>query len=398
MVSVVSSLPDLAGVGVLTRMYPPWLVDEVVAACGRTEQRQRLLPARLVVYFLLAMALFSPAPYLEVMRHLSEGLRWAGLWGSWHLPSKSGIFRARRRLGAEPMAVLFTRCARPLATPATPGAFWRDLRLMAVDGTRLDVADSPANAEAFGRPGSGRGEGVGGYPQAHVVALVECGTHAVIDAALGGWHDAEVRLAEALDRSLTPGMLVLGDRNFASTRLVRAWTATGAEVCVRVKANRRLPVDRMLPDGSWLSRIQADDDKKNQLQPVVVRVIRYRLDDPGRPGEDGYRLITTLLDPRQAPAAELAALYPQRWECETVLDELKTHQRGAKSVVLASKTPDGVRQEIYAHLLVHHALRALMAQAAADTAPPADSDRLSFTTALRAARRTVTCTPGTFSP
>ncbi|MDT9689816.1 hypothetical protein Q5762_16010 [Streptomyces sp. P9(2023)] len=125
---------------------------------------------------------------------------------------------------------------------------------MAADGHRryrLDVADSQANADAFGRPGSGRGEGVGGYPQAHVVALVECGTHAVIDAALGGWHDAEVRLAEGLDRSLTPGMLVLGDRDFASTRLVRAWTATGADVCLRVKANRRLPVDRMLPDGSW---------------------------------------------------------------------------------------------------------------------------------------------------
>ncbi|MEU1820822.1 IS4 family transposase [Streptomyces abikoensis] len=393
-----SSLLELAGIGVLTRAYPPGLVDEVVAGCGRTEQRRRLLPARLVVYFLLAMALFSPAPYLEVMRHLSEGLRWAGLWGSWHPPSKAGIFRARRRLGAEPMAALFARCARPLATPAMPGAFWRDHRLTAIDGTRLDVANTPANAGAFRYPGSGRGEGSGSYPQAHVVVLVECGSHAVIDAAIGGWHDAEVRLAEALDRSLAPDMLVLGDRNLASTRLWRTLTATGAEVCFRIKANRQLPVDRKLPDGSWLSHIQAVGDKKAGHEPVRVRVIRYQLEDPGRRGEDDYRLVTSLLDPGQAPATELAALYPRRWECETVLDELKTHQRGAKNVVLASKTPDGIRQEIYAHLLVHHALRALMAEAISEAPQPVDCDRLSFTTALRAARRTVTSTPGTFSP
>ncbi|WP_328926695.1 IS4 family transposase [Streptomyces sp. NBC_00190] len=393
-----SSLPDLAGVGVLTRMYPPWLVDEVVAQCDRTEKRRRLLPARLVVYFLLAMALFSPAPYLEVMRHLAEGLRWAGLWGSWHPPSKAAIFRARGRLGVEPMAALFDRCARPLGTPAMPGVFWRGWRLMAIDGTRFDVADSAANAAEFGRPGTGRGEGTGGYPQVQVVALVECGTHAVVDAVLGGWHDGEVRLAEDLERSLTEDMLVLGDRNLPSTRLWRALTSSGADLCFRAKTNRRLPVLQTLPDGSWLTVIQAGDDKKAGREPVAVRVIRYRLDDPGRPGEDQYVLLTSVLDPVRAPAADLAALYPQRWECESVLDEIKTHQRGAKTVVLASKTPTGVRQEIYAHLLVHHALRALMAEAAAGSPEPVDCDRLSFTTALRAARRTVTILPGSFSP
>ncbi|MFI6007196.1 IS4 family transposase [Streptomyces sp. NPDC051366] len=398
MVSVASSLPDLAGVGVLTRMYPPWLVDEVVAQCGRTEKRRRLLPARLVVYFLLAMALFSPAPYLEVMRHLSEGLRWAGLWGSWHLPSKAGIFRARGRLGLEPMAALFARCARPLGTEAMPGVFFNGWRLMAIDGTRFDVADSEANAAAFGRPGTGRGDGHGGYPQAHVVALVECGTHAVIDAVLGGWREAEVRLAEDLARSLTAGMLVLGDRNLPSARLWRALTLSGADLCFRAKTNRRLPVLEPLADGSWLTTIQAADDKKAGRRPVTVRVIRYRLDDPGRPGQDHYILLTSVLDPALAPAPDLAALYPQRWECETVLDEIKTRQRGAKTVVLASKTPTGVRQEIYAHLLVHYALRALMAEAAAGSPEPVDSDRLSFTTALRAARRTVTILPGSFSP
>lgn len=393
-----SSLPDLVGVGVLTRVYPPWLVDEVVSRCGRTEKRRRLLPARLVVYFLLAMALFSPAPYLEVMRHLSEGLRWAGLWGGWEPPSKAAIFRARERLGAEPMAELFRQRACVLGTPAMPGVFWKRWRLMAIDGTRFDVADTEANAAAFGRPGSGRGEGRGGYPQVQVVILVECGTHAVIDAVLGGWRDGEVRLAEDLARLLSPDMLVLGDRNLPSVRLWRALTSSGADLCFRIKVNRRLPVVKPLPDGSWLTRIRAHDDRRDGPAPVTVRVIRYRLNDPGRTGEDEYVLVTSVLDPAAAPAADLAKLYPERWECETVLDEIKTHQRGAKTVVLASKTPTGVRQEIYAHLLVHFALRALMAQAVAGSPEPVDCDRLSFTTALRAARRTVTLTPGIFSP
>ncbi|GAA3287439.1 IS4 family transposase [Streptomyces lavendulae] len=227
---------------------------------------------------------------------------------------------------------------------------------------------------------------------------MECGTPTVIDAVLGGWHDGEVRLAEDLQRSLTAGMLVLGDRNLPSARLWRALTSGGADLCFRAKTNRRLPVLEPLPDGSWLTTITAGDDKKADRKPVTVRVIRYRLDDPGRPGQDQYVLLTSVLDPALAPAADLAALYPERWECETVLDEIKTHQRGAKSVVLASKTPDGVRQEIYAHLLVHHALRALMAEAAAGQPEPVDCDRLSFTTALRAARRTVTILPGSFSP
>src|SRR5436190_5627602 len=156
-------VPELAGLGVLTWVYPPDLVDRVVAACGRAEQRRRLLPARLVVYFVLALALFSPAPYLEVLRHLTEGLRDLGRWGSWRMPAKSSLFRARERLGAEPLRVLFAATARPLATPSTPGAFWRGLRLLALDGTCWDVADTPANDKAFGRPGSHRGEGGGAF-------------------------------------------------------------------------------------------------------------------------------------------------------------------------------------------------------------------------------------------
>ncbi|MEV0446296.1 IS4 family transposase [Streptomyces spectabilis] len=398
-VVVPSYLPDLAGIGVLTRMYPPSLVNEVVAECGRTERRRRLLPARLVVYFLMAMALFSPAPYLEVMRHLVEGLRWADLWGSWHPPSKAAIFRARQRLGVEPMAALFRRCARPLATEAMAGAFWRGRRLMALDGSYLDIADTAANAKEFTRPGTGRGEGTGSYPQVLVVVLVECGTHAVVDAALGSRSDGELRLAQELMGSLAPGMLVLGDRNLPSSAMVRAVVATGADLCFRIRANRCPPVLERLEDGSWRSELHTRQDREAGREPVPVRALRYRLEDPGRPAADDedYLLVTTLLDPRQAPAAELAALYAQRWECESVLDEIKTHQRGPRTV-LASKAPAGVRQEIYAHLLVHYALRAQIAQALAEDTEELGCNRGSFTTALRAARRTVTSTPGVFSP
>ncbi|MET9174351.1 IS4 family transposase [Streptomyces misionensis] len=393
-----SYLPDLAGIGVLTRMYPPSLVDAVVAECGRTERRRRLLPARLVVYFLLAMALFSPAPYLEVMRHLVEGLRWAGLWGSWHPPSKAAIFRARQRLGVEPMAALFHHCACPLATETMAGAFWRGHRLMALDGSYLDIADTQANAKEFTRPGTGRGEGTGSYPQVLVVVLVEYGTHAVVDAALGSRNNGELRLAQDLMGAVGPGMLVLGDRNLPSSAMVRSVVATGAQVCFRVKAGRHLPVLEQLKDGSWRSELLTCEDWAAGRDPVPIRAVRYRLSDPGRPSvEEDYLLLTTLLDPRAAPAAELAALYGQRWEAEGVLDEIKTHQRGARTV-LVSKDPAGIRQEIYAHLLVHYALRAQIAQALGEDAEELGCNRGSFTTALRAARRTVTSTPGLFSP
>jgi hypothetical protein len=208
-VPVAEGVLELSGLGVLTWVYPPDLVDRVVAACGRAEQRRRLLPARLVVYFVLALALFSPAPYLEVLRHLTEGLRDLGRWGSWRMPAKSSLSRARERLGAEPLRVLFAATARPLATPSMPGAFWRGLRLMAVDGSCWDAADTPANDKEFGRPGTHRGEGGGAFPQVRMVALVECGTHAVVDAELDGCRVGEVTLAARVARSAGPGMLVL---------------------------------------------------------------------------------------------------------------------------------------------------------------------------------------------
>lgn len=388
------SVPELSGLGLLTWVYPPGLVDRVVAACGRTEQRRRLLPARLVVYFVLGLALFSPAPYLEVLRHLIVGLRGAGVGASWRVPAKSSLFRARDRLGSQPLRVLFATVAGPLADERTASGFWRGLRVTAVDGTCWDTADSPANEEAFGRPGNTRGTDRAAFPQVRMAALVECGTHAVLDAELDGCRVGELTLSARLVRSAGPGMLVLADREFLGVRLWRAFTGTGAHVLWRVPGNRVLPVQQRLPDGSWLSRIHAGTDSKKR-DPVRVRVIAYRLE--GVPGaeESGYRLVTDLLDAKEYPAAELAALYHQRWEIESVFGEIKTYQRGAK-VVLSSKTPDGVRQQIWAHLLVHHALRVLMWRTAA--AHGSDPDRLSYIDTLRAARLSVTTSPGIFSP
>jgi len=369
---------------VLTRTFPPELVDRVLATTGRVEHRQRLLPARVVVYYTLAMCLFDQVGYEEVMRLLVEGLSWARRWqGSWQVPHKSSIARARARLGPAPLRALFAEVARPLATRKTKGAWYRGWRLVALDGTTLDVPDTPANVAAFGRPGGGRGPGA--FPQVRLVGLVECGTHAVVDAAMGGLHLGEGTLAPSLARSLGPGMLLLVDQGLCSLELWRTLQATGAELVWRCRQDVKLPVLAVFADGSWASELGAGHPKH---QRVAVRVVDYRLDDPGRPGEpEGYRLITTILDPERAPAAELSGLYPQRWELETALDELKTHQRGP-GVVLRSRDPDGVRQEIWAHLLVHYAIRTLMHQAALQA--EVDPDRLSFTRSLHIARRQVT--------
>ncbi|GAA0905486.1 hypothetical protein GCM10009574_096980 [Streptomyces asiaticus] len=228
-----------------------------------------------------------------------------------------------------------------------------------------------------------------------MAALVEVGSHAVLDAELAGCRTGEVTLVGRLPRSLGPGRLVLADREFLGVPLWQAFTATGADLLWRVPANRVLPVIRQFRDGSWLSHIRASSGPARH-EPVTVRVLTYQL--KGQVGKDaagGYRLATTLLDARRHPARQLAALYRERWEIESVFAEIKTHQRGAR-VVLSSKTPDGVRQQIWAHLLVHHALRELMLRTAATRG--LDPDRVSFTETLRSARRSVTVTPGSFSP
>ncbi len=364
---------------------------------GRRERRQRLLPARVVVYYVLALALFADSSYEEVMRQLVEGLAWESGWRvHWEVPSKVAIYKARARLGREPLELLFRAVASPLATASTRGAFYRGLRLVSLDGTCLDVADTEPNAQEFGRPGSSRRAGGGAFPQLRLVALAESGTHAIFDAALGPYTSSEQALADRLWDSLGEGMLCLADRNFYSFERFQKARQTGAQLLWRVKSNLILAREQALADGSYLTRIYpSQKDRRTGRDGQPVRVIEYRIEDPAlAEDEQRYRLITTILDPDQAPGKELAALYPERWELESALDELKTHQRGPR-IVLRSKHPDGVYQEAYGHLATHYAIRRVMHDAAlqADLVP----HRLSFIRSLRAARRTARTQPG-FSP
>ncbi|QOV43689.1 IS4 family transposase [Streptomyces chromofuscus] len=381
-------LSDRIAIGVLTRAFPPGLVDEVIAETGRGEQRSRLLPARVVVYFVLAMCLFFGQGYEEVARLLGEGLGEGRR--SWRVPTTAAIGRARRRLGSEPLKVLFARVCHPVAVPDTAGAWCRRWRVVAMDGTCLDLADTDANTEFFGRYASGRG--VSAFPQARLVGLAECGTHAVFGAAVGPLSASEQSLSRQLFTHLRRGMLLLADRGFYGFELWQAARESGADLLWRVRKSAALPVLQVLDDGSYLSSVHAERDRKSRRNPVTVRVVEYTLARTGN--ATVYRLVTTILDPEQAPAHELAALYAQRWEIETTLDEIKTHQRGS-GLVLRSKYPWGVEQEIYGLLLVHHAIRQLMHQAALSKG--LDPDRLSFTRSLRVVRRQVPA-QAAFSP
>jgi Insertion element 4 transposase N-terminal/Transposase DDE domain len=388
-------LSDHISIGVLTAVFPPELVDRVVAQAGRAERRQRLLPARVVVYYVLGLGLYSSSSYEEVMRMLVDGLAWQSGWQRpWAVPTKAALFKARARLGSEPLQALFEEVAVPMAEPGTPGAHYRDWRLVSIDGTCLDLADTPANEQRFGRPGCGRGEKRAAFPQLRIVGLAECGTHAMFGVAVGPLSDDERTLTGGLLDGLGPGMLCLADRGFYSFALWQRAAATGAALLWRTKSNHKLAVGERLPDGSFLSEIFDPGDRRRE-HPLAVRVVEYEIQDPGATsGEGRYRLLSTILDPDQAPAEELAPLYAQRWEFESALDELKVHQRGPR-VVLRSKTPDGVIQEVYGHLCVHYAIRWLMHAVA--MASGHDPDRLSFTRTLRAARRTTASHAG-FSP
>jgi hypothetical protein len=385
-------LSDRIAIGVLTTTFPPELIDRVVDETGRREERQRLLPARVVVWLVLAMALFSGQAYEEVARLLAGGLGWGRRWQQWfRVPSTPAIAKARARLGPQPLARLFAEVAGPLATPQTRGAWYRGLRVCSIDGTCLDVADTPANQQAFGRPATHRGEQTA-FPQVRLVGVAECGTHALLAAAMGPLARGETTLAREVLGALRAGMLLLADREFTGADLWRQAQATGAALVWRTRSNAVLPVVEAFGDGSYRSQITAATDRRQGIAPTVVRVVEYRLGkDPGRPQQQAapYRLLTTILDPQQAPAAELAALYHQRWEFETALAELKTHQRGP-TVVLRSRSPQGVEQEVWGMLLVHLAIRRLMHQAALDQ--DVDPDRLSFVRSLRVVRRQVAAT------
>jgi hypothetical protein len=335
------------------------------------------------VYYVMALALWREAPLEEVLRVVCEGLQWLGGGEPGAVQaSKSAISQARTRLGSRVMRELAQRVLRPLAAEGAPGAWYRGLRVMALDGSCMDVADEATNAKFFGYPGAARGQSA--FPQARVLGLVECGTHVITAAEVAPYgHSEQVMAAQMLPTKLVPGMLVLADRNFYGFKLWRIACASGAKLVWRVKANLKLEIQQMLPDGSYLSTVFDSVDRQRSTG-VAVRVVEYTLQDSATPTQDSYRLVTNLLDPNEAPALELAALFHERWEIEGVFDEFKTHLR-ANSTVLRSKTPDLVLQELWGLLLAHFAIRQLMAQAAWPRG--LDPDRLSFTHAVRLIKR-----------
>jgi hypothetical protein len=374
-------LSDHVSLGVIAKTFPLDQVRRVLDETGRASERQRDLPAHVMTCYAIALALYAGAGTREVLRCLLEGLR--RLWGAEavRVAGRSGLSQARTRLGAEPLRRLYERAVQPIATPATKGAWYRGWRLVSLDGSCLDLADTAENDVAFGRPEASRGASA--FPQLRFVALVENGTHVLFGARLGCFAEGETTLARDALNALRPGMLCLADRQFLGHGLWREAAATSADLLWRVKRNLRLPREAVLADGSYLSTIYpGQKDRRHRANGVRVRVVEYRLEGVAD-AEPLYRLVTTILDPAEAPAAELAALYHERWEIEGALAELKTHLRGARAV-LRSRTPELVRQEFWGLLLAHFAIRGLMHEAALRAGE--DPDRLSFLHAVRVVR------------
>jgi hypothetical protein len=359
-------LSDYLSASLLARVVPAEVVHCVLNEHGRNSQRIRSFPAVAGVYYCMALSLYPEAAYEEVFAVVAQGLAWASGAADPALVRKSSISTLRRRIGSGPLRELVLRCCAPLANIADhPEAFYAGLRLVAIDGSCFDLPDEADNAETFGYPGSRTSlGGHAGYPQARCVVLVECATHAVLGANLGPFRAGEWSLCTELLPRLQPGMLCMADRGFNGFEQWRDARATGAELLWRCSSTRQLPVQQPLPDGSFLSVIRPTGVGRTEAaeQAITVRVIEYAL--PGvDDGQPRYRLLTTLLDPRLAPAMELATLYHQRWEIEATFDELKTHLRQSRRV-LRSKTPDLVRQEFYGWVLAHYAVRWLLHQGA----------------------------------
>jgi Insertion element 4 transposase N-terminal/Transposase DDE domain len=378
-----SRITDYISLGVIAKFFPVEKVRGVLEKTGRASVRERDLPAHVVVYYVIALALYMRSSYREVLRCLLEGVQWLlDPSAAVKVAGKSGISQARSRLGVEPVKALYEAVVVPIAERRTKGAWYHSWRLVSLDGSTLDVADTAENEEGFGRPGASRGASA--FPKLRFVGLLENGTHILWAAQMAPYATDEIRLAQKVTPALQKGMLCLADRFFPSYQLWQAAARTGADLLWRTRQNARLEIDRRLPDGSYLSRIYAStSDRRKQRKAIVVRAIEYRLKDLPK-AEPVYRLITTILDPKQAPAKELAALYHERWEIETALDELKTHLRGAQ-IVLRSKTPELVKQEFYGLLMAHFAIRGLMHEAALEA--DEDPDRLSFIHSVRVVQR-----------
>jgi hypothetical protein len=402
---------DQISLGVLASSVPRDVIDDVVAACGRQAKRSDgKLPPHVMVYFALAMALFAEGDYEEVAARLAGGLGSWGCWDArWGAPTSGGITRARERLGFEPLRDIFAQVAVPVADQLTRDAFLGAWRLMAIDGFEWDAPDMPGNAAAFGYSGPERSA----FPKVRVVTISECGSHAVVDAEIGGIAgkgSGEQSLARRLHGRLEEDWLLIADRNFYNWQDWKAAAASGAALLWRVKSDLALPVLEILPDGSYRSVLvnpriggkarqaqtaaaRAGEDL-DEDKATAVRVIEYEVPDRDGDGKgELIALITTITEMTAAPASLLAQAYHQRWEHETGNGQLKTYLRGPGRV-LRSRSPDMVRQEIYGYLLAHHAISALICRAA--TEADIDPDRVKFTRTVRIVRRAIG--PAAFPP
>jgi Insertion element 4 transposase N-terminal/Transposase DDE domain len=413
-VAVEGRLTDWISVGVLASAVPRDAVDEAVAVCGRQAKRSDgKLPPHVMVYFAMALALFADEDYEEVLARLAEPLSRWGCWDhDWQVPGSGGITQARQRLGFEPLRRLFGEVARPVCEALTRGAWLAGRRLVSIDGFEWDAPDSPANVAAFGYAGGAAQPSA--FPKVRVVTLVESGSHATIGAQIGptgGKGSGEQSLARSLYPLLEPDMLLVADRNFYSFTDWCAASDAGADLLWRVGVGIDLPLVRMLNDGSYTSVVFAARIRRSERDRIltdvragrdiderkarIVRVIEYQIPDRGdQANRELICLLTSILDPNDAPAEILAQGYHDRWEHETGNDQLKTHLRGPARV-LRSKSPDMVRQEIYGYLLTHYAVSALICRAA--TEADIDPDRVKFLRTVRIVRRRID-DPAAISP
>jgi hypothetical protein len=376
-------LSDHLSASLLARVYPAERVQQILDEHEVNSQRIRSFPAVTAAYYCMALSLYPEAAYEDVFSVVAQGLAWMNPKQAAPTLAKSSISAARSKIGYAPLQALQEQCCVPLANlKAQPHAFYAGLRLVAIDGSNFEIPDEAKNAKVFGYPGSRTGQA--GYPQAQCAVLIECATHAIIGANLGAYRAAEWDICQPLLTRLAPGMLCLADRGFNGYEHWKAALNTGAQLLWRCAINRQLPVVKALDDGSYLSVLYPDTkSRRSRTGEITVRVIEYAL--PGVPeAQPRYRLVTSLLDPLQAPALELATLYHERWEIEGVFDELKTHLVQRRRT-LRSKTPDGVKQEFIGWVLAHYAVCWLMHQAA--SAHRLEQRRLSFTGHVHLLRR-----------
>jgi hypothetical protein len=382
-----STLGDCLSIGAFTTVFPIKNVKAALKETGKETLRVRLLPNHVVVYYVMAMALMMTASYREVMRWLLEGSKTIKALKVPARPmAKSGISQARERLGWEPFKRLYEQFVQPIATEATKGAWYKGLRLVSIDGSSIDVADTKENEKEFGRHIGSRGKKRSAYPKLRFASLIENGTRVLFGMAIGPYATtSEMDLAWQVIKSLKKGMLCLADRYYFSYDLWQTAAQTQSELLWRVKSNLILRPEKQLSDGSYLAMVyQSSEDRKKKRNGIKVRVIEYKF--TWIRGTGTYRLITTLLDHVAAPAEELAAAYHERWEIETALGECKTKLKGA-TVIMRSKTPALVKQEFYGFMLTYFVIRKLMHEAALQA--DEDPDRLSFTHTVQVLRRKI---------